>query len=84
MKFLLTTAGIADASSSNALVDLLGKPIAEASVLSIPIAIYPFSVEPSIIFQFISGLAPNPLTELGWKSLCVLEITAPPSIEREH
>jgi dipeptidase E len=84
MKFLLTSAGIKNASINNALVDLLGKPIAESSALCIPTAIYPFSVGPSMAYRFISGLAPSPLTELGWKSLGVLELTALPSIKREN
>jgi len=84
MKFLLTSAGIKNASIHNALVDLLGKPIAECSALCIPTAIYPFSVEPAMAYRFISGLTTSPLTELGWKSLGVLELTALPSIKREN
>lgn len=84
MKFLLTSAGIKNASIHTALVDLLGKPIAESSALCIPTAIYPFSVGPSMAYRFISGLGPSPLTELGWKSLGVLELTALPSIKREN
>ena len=38
MKFLLTSAGINNASIQDALVDLLGKPIAESSALCIPTA----------------------------------------------
>ena len=84
MNFLLTSAGIKNASIQTALVDLLGKPIAESSALCIPTAIYPFSVGPSMAYRFISGLGPSPLTELGWKSLGVLELTALPSIKREN
>jgi len=84
MKFLLTSAGIRNTSIHAALVDLLGKPIAECSALCIPTAVYPFSVGPSMAYRFISGLGPNPLTELGWKSLGVLELTALPSIKREN
>jgi dipeptidase E len=84
MKFLLTSAGIKNTSIHNTLVNLLGKPIAESSALCIPTAIYPFSVGPSMAYRFISGLGPNPLTELGWKSLGVLELTALPSIKREN
>ncbi len=36
MKYLLTSAGIKNDSIHNALVELLGKPIAEASALCIP------------------------------------------------
>jgi dipeptidase E len=38
MKFLLTSSGISNDSIRNALVDLLGKPIAGSSALVIPIA----------------------------------------------
>ena len=40
MKLLLTSAGISNTSIHNALVDLLGKPIAESSALCIPTAAY--------------------------------------------
>lgn len=40
MKFLLTDSGVRNASVLAALVDLLGKPIAEASALCIPTAGY--------------------------------------------
>src|SRR5205814_718021 len=40
MKYLLTSAGIRNESLRNALIDLLGKPIAEASALCIPTAGY--------------------------------------------
>ena len=36
MKFLLTSAGISNDSIRNALVESLGKPIAESSALCIP------------------------------------------------
>jgi dipeptidase E len=84
MKFLLTSSSIKNTSIHNALVELLGKPIAEASALCIPTAVYPFSVGPSMAYRFISGLGPSPLTELGWKSVGVLELTALPSIKREN
>ena len=84
MKYLLTSAGIKNTSIHNALVDLLGKPIAESNALCIPTAIYPFPGGPSMAYRFISGLATSPLTELGWKSLGVLELTALPSIKEEY
>ena len=40
MKFLLTSAGIRNASIHDALVELLGKPITESSALCIPTASY--------------------------------------------
>ena len=35
-------------------------------------------------YRFISGSAPSPMCELGWKSLGVLELTALPSIKEEY
>ncbi len=83
MKFLLTSAGIKNSSIHHALVDLLGKPIAEASALCIPTAIYPFPGGPSMAYRFLSGTTASPMCELGWKSLGVLELTALPSIQEE-
>ncbi|MCX6046748.1 MAG: Type 1 glutamine amidotransferase-like domain-containing protein [Chloroflexi bacterium] len=86
MKLLLTSAGIKNPSIHDALVDLLGKPIAEASALCIPTAGYGHpQVTPEMAWQFISGREPEtPMCELGWKSLGVLELTALPSIEKER
>src|SRR5688572_12525257 len=84
MKFLLTSAGIKNTSIHDALVDLLGKPIAESSALCIPTGVQPFPGGPSYVYQFISGSADSPLCGLGWKSLGVLELTALPSIKEEY
>jgi dipeptidase E len=84
MRFLLTSSGISNTSIHKALVDLLGKPIAESSALCIPTAAYACPEGPSMAYRFISGSAASPLCELGWKSLGVLELTALPSIDREH
>jgi dipeptidase E len=84
MKLLLTSAGIKNASIHDALVDLLGKPIAESSALCIPTAMYghPRVGPGELAWQFISGKDPDcPMCELGWKSLGVLELTALPSID---
>src|SRR5215472_10543374 len=84
MKLLLTSAGVTNTSIRTALVDLLGKPIAESSALCIPTAIYAFPGGANMAAQLIRGLAATPLCELGWKSLGVLELTALPSIQKEH
>lgn len=84
MKYLLTSAGISNPSISDALLELLGKPISEASALFIPTGIYPFPVGPVMAWRAISGRGPNRLCELGWKSLGVLELTALPSIREEN
>jgi dipeptidase E len=83
MKLLLTSAGIKNASIHDALVDLLGKPIAESSALCIPTAAYAMSGGAGMAWRIISGSAATPLCELGWKSLGVLELTALPSIDEE-
>jgi dipeptidase E len=83
MKALLTSGGITNDSIREALVDLLGKPIAESSALFIPTAIYPFPGGPGMAYRAISGQGPSPLAGLGWKSLGVLELTALASIEEE-
>ncbi len=83
MRFLLTSAGIKNTSIRNALVDLLGKPIAESSALCVPTASH---VQPGgavLAWLFISGREPRtPMCELGWKSLGVLELTALHSIDQ--
>ena len=84
MRFLLTSAGIKSNSLRNALVGLLGKPIAEASALCIPTTLYPFPGGPARAQRFISGASANPLCGLGWKSLGVLELTALPSSKEEY
>ena len=86
MKLLLTSAGIKNASIHNALVDLLGKPISECNALLIPTAGYGHpNVSPERAWKFIAGREPNcPMSELGWKSLGVLELTALPSMDKDR
>ncbi len=85
MRFLLTSAGIKNTSIHNALVDLLGKPIAESSALCIPTANHAQPGGAGHAWRFISGREPRtPMCELGWKSLGVLELTALPSIDKER
>jgi dipeptidase E len=85
VKLLLTDSGVTNASIQDALVDLLGKPIAESTALCIPTAGYghPY-VKPTGPWEFISGRSTNPMTELGWKSVGMLELTALPSIPKER
>ena len=83
MKLLLTSAGISNTSIHNALVDLLGKPVAEASALFVPTAIYAIRNGSDIARRVIRGSLGDPFCELGWKSLGLLELTALPSIKQE-
>ena|SRR5690242_13170224 len=89
MQLLLTSAGIKNQSIHDALVDLLGKPIAEANALCIPTGSYgqvygDSRANPSRAWDFLSGRSDQPMVELGWKSVGVLELTALPSIDRER
>jgi dipeptidase E len=86
MKLLLTSGGVTNPSIRDALVDLLGKPIAESSALCIPTAMYghPMAGPGVKAWQFISGTSENPMVELGWESVGVLELTALPSIDDER
>jgi dipeptidase E len=86
LKLLLASAGITNASIRAALVDLLGKPIADSTALCIPTASYGMGDRgPAAAWRFISGQEPEcPMTELGWKSVGVLELTALPSLDAGH
>ena len=83
MKLLLTSAGITNASIENALVELLGKPVADSSALCIPTAGYGHpQVAPEGIWRVIAGQEHRtPMVELGWKAVGILELTALPSID---
>jgi dipeptidase E len=85
MKFLLTSAGVKNASIHDALLDLLDKPIAESSALVVPTAAYGHPLKPGTAWRFISGNEDRtPMCELGWKTLGVLELTALPSIDKDQ
>jgi dipeptidase E len=96
MKLLLTSGGIRNTSIHNALVDLLGKPIAESSALYIPTGVYANPNGAVIAARMIRGEfgAPfsqfmtasdfHPMCGLGWKSLGILELTALPSINKDN
>ncbi|QNE17279.1 peptidase E [Kribbella qitaiheensis] len=84
MKLLLTSSGIRNPSIADALVELLGKPIAESSALFVPTGIYPFPGGAGMAWQAIFGKEDHPLCGLGWKSLGLLELTALPTIREEN
>src|SRR3954465_6396473 len=86
MRLLLTSGGVKNPSIREALVNLLGKPIEEASALCIPTGMYghPWVGPGEKAWQFISGRSTNPMVELGWKSVGVLELTALPSIDEDR
>lgn len=82
MKLLLTSAGIKNPSIDAALVELLGKPIAECDALCIPTASYGH-VSFAGARRFVTGENANcPMVELGWKSVGLLEVAALATLER--
>ena len=86
MKLLLTSGGVTNTSIHDALVDLLGKPIAECHALCIPTAQWGHPMcGPASVRSFIAAepkfLYPS---GLGWASLGVLELTALPTIGAER
>ena len=83
MKLLLTSAGIRNASIHAALLELLGKPVADCGALCVPTAGYGHPRgSPAGAWRFVSGNQPaTPMCELGWKSVGLLELTALPSID---
>jgi dipeptidase E len=85
MKLLLTSGGVTNASIREALVGLLGKPIAESSALCIPTAEYGHPrCTPESVWRFVAGQSPSAMCDLGWSSVGVLELTALPSIGAER
>ena len=86
MKLLLTSAGIKNPTLNDALVEMLGKPIAESDALCIPTAGYGHpNGSPGGAWRFISGRGTHcPMTELGWNSVGVLELAALPTLDKER
>jgi dipeptidase E len=86
VKLLLTSGGVTNSSIRKALVGLLGKPIEESTAQCIPTAQYGHPrLGPGVkAWEFISGKSENPMVDLGWKSVGVLELSALPSIDDER
>ena len=85
MKLLLTSGGVTNASIRAALVDLLGKPIADSDALCIPTAEWGHpNCTPASAWRFVSGQTPEGMCDLGWKSVGLLELTALPGMDEER
>lgn len=83
MKLLLTSAGVTNPSIEQALVTMLGKPIAESTALAIPTAQYGHPMcGPDAAWRFVSGTSPLPMCDLGWASVGLLELSALPTVGR--
>lgn len=82
MKLLLTSAGITNKSIHRALVELMGKPVAEANALFVPTGVYPFEYGQRYAWSPIAGEAGSRMCQLGWKSMGILEPSVLPSIDK--
>lgn len=83
MRMLLTSAGVKNDSIREALVDLLGKSIEDATALCIPTAMYGHpGAGLDRAWQFAAGRSEEPMVELGWRSVGLLELAALPSLPR--
>ena len=85
-RLLLTSAGVRNATIRNALTNLLGRPIEECTALCIPTAMYghPYAGPGENVWKFVAGRSDQPMIELGWKSVGLIELTALPSIDKER
>jgi dipeptidase E len=83
MKLLLTSGGVTNKSIEDALVELLGKPIKECIALACSTASYPMTNGAEMAQSFYSGTGSTPMTNLGWKSVGILELSALASIPAE-
>jgi dipeptidase E len=84
LKLLLTSGGITNTSIRDALIDMLGKPIADSTALCIPTARWGYTSRPVSARSYLTGRAWGGMTSMEWKSLDVLELTALPAIGEEH
>jgi dipeptidase E len=87
VKLLLTSGGITNASIAAAMVELLGKPIAESHALCIPTAQYGHPMcSPRSARGFVTGEPGRgaPMTSMGWASVGLLELSALPTVGRER
>ncbi len=76
VQLLLTSAGIKNASIHEALVGLLGKPVAESN------AVYAMPSGAGTVWGL--GRVSTPMCELGWKSLGVLALSALPGMDEQQ
>jgi dipeptidase E len=85
-RLLLTSAGVKNATIRNALINLLGRPFEECTALCIPTAMYghPYAGPGENVWKFVAGRSEQPMIELGWKSVGLIELTALPSIDKER
>lgn len=79
MKLLLTSNGITNQSIRRALESLMDKGVGQARVVLVPTAIYAMPDGGTYAWQDLQEHA-----KLGWKTVSMLELTAIPSMDRQH
>src|SRR4051794_24738683 len=79
MKLLLTSGGVTNKSIENALVELLGKPIADSTALFIPTAVYGQRNAIEMARRVLTGDGMPRMINMGWKSIEYLELISLPS-----
>lgn len=87
MKLLLTSGGVTNAGIREALIGMLGRPIADSSALFVPTAQWGQpACSPESVWRSTAGAwGDDPgLVGLGWKTVGVLELTALPTIAEER
>jgi dipeptidase E len=86
LKLLLTSGGVTNVSIGRALVDLLGRPTADAAALCIPTAQWGHPMcGPVSARGFVTGAPPwGGLTSMQWRSLGLLELSALSTIGAER
>ena len=76
MKLLLTSGGVTNSSIHNALQVLLNKPINECKALACSTASHPMTNGAEMALKFYDLNGNSSMTNLGWKSVGILELTA--------
>lgn len=85
MKLLLTSGGLSNDTIYRALEGMCGKPLSECGALCIPTAEYGHPMcTPESAWRFVAGRSPAPMSDLGWKSVGLLELTALSTISIER
>ena len=80
MKLLLTSGGVTNSSILKALQELLTKPISECNALACSTASYPMANGAQMAQNFYDVNGDSTMTNLGWKSVGIIELTALQSI----
>src|SRR5471030_2199346 len=78
MKLLLTSAGITNTTIANALRELVGTPLSEATITVVPTAHHPEAGDKGWVLEE-DFLKPY---ELGWKQFNLVDLAAVAQLER--